>query len=148
MPAADSRLLWLHDSRAEASHGELFPAVRGERRRHVKRGSHADAAKEERASDGFDLHGILHTSPSQVLLRLLGRLPESIEGDGFGLIYEYFLGQFAFSEGQKGGEFFTPTSIVKLIVEIIEQEGIGYHGQIWFDFFEILLKRLAYANQS
>lgn len=32
-----------------------------------------------------------------------------------------------------------------LIVEIIEQEGIRYHGQIWFDFFEILLKRLAYA---
>jgi NAD(P)-dependent dehydrogenase (short-subunit alcohol dehydrogenase family) len=32
-----------------------------------------------------------------------------------------------------------------LVVEVIEQEGIGYHGQIWFDFFEILLKRLAYA---
>jgi NAD(P)-dependent dehydrogenase (short-subunit alcohol dehydrogenase family) len=32
-----------------------------------------------------------------------------------------------------------------LVVEIIEQEGIGYHGQIWFDFFETLLKRLAYA---
>ena len=32
-----------------------------------------------------------------------------------------------------------------LVIEIIEQEGIGYHGQIWFDFFETLLKRLAYA---
>jgi NAD(P)-dependent dehydrogenase (short-subunit alcohol dehydrogenase family) len=32
-----------------------------------------------------------------------------------------------------------------LVVEIIEQEGIGYHGQLWFDFFEILMKRLAYA---
>ena len=32
-----------------------------------------------------------------------------------------------------------------LVVEIIEQEGIGYHGQIWFDLFEIALKRLAYA---
>jgi NAD(P)-dependent dehydrogenase (short-subunit alcohol dehydrogenase family) len=32
-----------------------------------------------------------------------------------------------------------------LVVEIIEQEGIGYHGQIWFDFYEMLLKRLAYA---
>lgn len=32
-----------------------------------------------------------------------------------------------------------------LVVEIIEQEGIGYHGQIWFDLFEIVLKRLAYA---
>jgi NAD(P)-dependent dehydrogenase (short-subunit alcohol dehydrogenase family) len=32
-----------------------------------------------------------------------------------------------------------------LVIEIIEQEGIGYHGQIWFDFFEILMKRLAFA---
>lgn len=68
--------------------------------------------------------------PNEVLvelLRLLGRLPHSIEGDGFGLIYEYFLARFAFAEGQKGGEFFTPTSIVKLIVEIIEP----YHGKIY-----------------
>jgi type I restriction enzyme M protein len=61
------------------------------------------------------------------LLRLLRRLPDSIEGDGFGLIYEYFLSEFAYAEGQKGGEFFTPTSIVKLIVEIIEP----YHGKIY-----------------
>ena len=81
-----------------------------------------------------DLDGVLprdySSLPNDVmveLLRLLGRLPESIEGDGFGLIYEYFLGEFAFSEGQKGGEFFTPTSIVKLIVEIIEP----YHGKIY-----------------
>lgn len=81
-----------------------------------------------------DLDGVLPRAYSSLpngvlveLLRLLGRLPESIEGDGFGLIYEYFLGQFAFSEGQKGGEFFTPTSIVKLIVEIIEP----YHGKIY-----------------
>lgn len=31
-----------------------------------------------------------------------------LEGDAFGKIYEYFLGKFAMSEGQKGGEFFTP----------------------------------------
>ncbi len=51
----------------------------------------------------------------------------TIEGDAFGKIYEYFLGKFAMAEGQKGGEFFTPTSIVKLIVEIIEP----YHGRIF-----------------
>jgi type I restriction enzyme M protein len=50
-----------------------------------------------------------------------------IEGDAFGKIYEYFLGKFAMTEGQKGGEFFTPTSIVKLIVEVIEP----YHGRIF-----------------
>ena len=44
-----------------------------------------------------------------------------------GLRVEYFLGKFAMSEGQKGGEFFTPTSIVKLIVEIIEP----FHGRVY-----------------
>lgn len=54
------------------------------------------------------------------LLKTLNSIPMDIEGDAFGKIYEYFLGNFAMTEGQKGGEFFTPTPIVKLIVEIIE----------------------------
>jgi type I restriction enzyme M protein len=61
------------------------------------------------------------------LLKLMASIPMDIEGDAFGKIYEYFLGNFAMSEGQKGGEFFTPTSIVKLIVEVIEP----YHGRIY-----------------
>lgn len=60
------------------------------------------------------------------LLRLIGSIPDDIEGDAFGLIYEYFLGNFAMEEGRRGGEFFTPTSIVKLIVDIIEP----FHGRI------------------
>jgi type I restriction enzyme M protein len=60
------------------------------------------------------------------LFRVLGSVPMDIEGDAFGKIYEYFLGKFAMKEGQKGGEFFTPTSIVKLIVEVIEP----LHGKI------------------
>jgi len=60
------------------------------------------------------------------LLKNFSSIPMTIEGDAFGKIYEYFLGKFAMAEGQKGGEFFTPTSIVKLIVEIIEP----FHGQI------------------
>ncbi len=59
--------------------------------------------------------------------RIFNSVPMDIEGDAFGKIYEYFLGKFAMSEGQKGGEFFTPTSIVKLIVEVIEP----YHGRIF-----------------
>jgi type I restriction-modification system DNA methylase subunit len=39
--------------------------------------------------------------------------PDGYRGDAFGKIYEYFLGKFAMSRGQKGGEFFTPTSIVR-----------------------------------
>ena len=61
------------------------------------------------------------------LLKLMGSIPMDIEGDAFGKIYEYFLGKFAMSEGQKGGEFYTPTSIVKLIVEIIEP----FRGRIY-----------------
>jgi type I restriction enzyme M protein len=60
------------------------------------------------------------------LLKNFAAVPMDIEGDAFGKIYEYFLGKFAMSEGQKGGEFFTPTSIVKLIVEIIEP----FHGRL------------------
>jgi type I restriction enzyme M protein len=56
----------------------------------------------------------------RALLRIFNRIPMDIEGDVFGKIYEYFLGNFAMAEGQRGGEFFTPTSIVRLIVEIIE----------------------------
>ena len=41
----------------------------------------------------------------------------------FGQIYEYFLAEFARSEGQKGGEFFTPRSVVRLMVEMIEPHG-------------------------
>ncbi len=61
------------------------------------------------------------------LLKLMNSIPMDIEGDTFGKIYEYFLGKFAMSEGRKGGEFFTPTSIVKLIVGIIEP----FHGRIF-----------------
>jgi len=61
------------------------------------------------------------------LLKTFNSIPMDIEGDAFGKIYEYFLGKFAMSEGQRGGEFFTPTSIVKLIAEIIEP----YHGYIY-----------------
>ena len=65
----------------------------------------------------------LENSALSELLKLLNSIPMDIEGDAFGKIYEYFLGKFAMSEGQKGGEFFTPTCIVKLIVGIIEPFG-------------------------
>ncbi len=61
------------------------------------------------------------------LLRTFSDIPEDASGDVFGKIYEYFLGKFALSEGQKGGEFFTPTSVVRFIVEAIEP----YKGKIF-----------------
>lgn len=58
------------------------------------------------------------------LIKLLA--PIEIDGDAFGRVYEYFMGSFAEQEMQKGGEYYTPSSIVDLIVEIIEP----YHGRI------------------
>jgi type I restriction enzyme M protein len=43
--------------------------------------------------------------------------------DTFGRVYEYFLGKFAEAEGRKGGEFYTPRSLTKLIVEILDIKG-------------------------
>jgi len=42
------------------------------------------------------------------------------EKDMLGRVYEYFLGQFASAEGKRGGEFYTPRSIVRLLVEVLE----------------------------
>ncbi|MBP9893281.1 MAG: SAM-dependent DNA methyltransferase, partial [Planctomycetes bacterium] len=61
------------------------------------------------------------------LLKTVSTIPSSLEGDAFGKIYEYFLGEFARTEGQKGGEFYTPTSIVRFLVEVIEP----YHGLVY-----------------
>jgi type I restriction enzyme M protein len=59
----------------------------------------------------------------QQLLRTFADIPANATGDLFGQIYEYFLSEFARNEGQKGGEFFTPRSVVRLMVEIIEPHG-------------------------
>ena len=78
-------------------------------------------------AENEDLRGVLPRTYNRFentllfeLLKLFNSIPMDIEGDVFGRIYEYFLGKFAMSEGRGGGEFFTPTSIVKLIVNIIE----------------------------
>jgi type I restriction enzyme M protein len=60
------------------------------------------------------------------LLKKISEIPASLEFDAFGRIYEYFLGAFAMSEGQGGGEFYTPSSIVALLTEVIEP----FHGRI------------------
>jgi type I restriction enzyme M protein len=54
------------------------------------------------------------------LFKTFSTIPVDLEGDSFGKIYEYFLAEFAMNEGQGGGEFYTPTSIVRLIVEILQ----------------------------
>ncbi|MGI8755991.1 MAG: type I restriction-modification system subunit M [Acidimicrobiales bacterium] len=69
----------------------------------------------------------LQKSTITEMLRLFAPLPRTLSGDAFGLIYEDFLSNFAMAEGRLGGEFFTPYSIVRLIVEIIEP----FHGKVY-----------------
>jgi type I restriction enzyme M protein len=84
--------------------------------------------------DNPELAGVLPRTYTNIenstiasLLRHINSYTKDLEGDAFGLIYEYFLGKFALAEGQGAGEFFTPMSIVRLIVEVIEP----FHGRIF-----------------
>src|SRR3989339_666829 len=52
---------------------------------------------------------------------------ESRSKDVLGRVYEYFLGRFASAEGKGGGEFYTPQSVVKILVEMIEP----YKGRVY-----------------
>ena len=65
------------------------------------------------------------------LIDLIGTIglgdKDSQNKDILGRVYEYFLGQFADAEGKKGGQFYTPRSIVNLLVEILEP----YKGRIF-----------------
>jgi type I restriction enzyme M protein len=60
------------------------------------------------------------------LLKKISEIPVTTDYDTFGRVYEYFLSEFAMTEGQGGGEFYTPSSIVRLLTEILEP----YHGYI------------------
>ena len=52
---------------------------------------------------------------------------EAQSKDLLGQVFEYFLGEFALSEGKKGGQFYTPQSVVKLLVEMLEP----YEGRVF-----------------
>ena len=65
------------------------------------------------------------------LIDLIGTIglgdKENRSKDILGRVYEYFLSKFASKEGKKGGEFYTPRCVVKLLVEMIEP----YHGRVY-----------------
>ena len=92
-----------------------------------------DSALEGIERDNQKLKGVLNKhyaalkidqSKLNELINLIATIPfnhKSLNSkDILGHIYEYFLGQFALAEGKKGGQFYTPASIVSLIVEMIE----------------------------
>ena len=96
-------------------------------------GAQVNAAMREIEKHNSQLAGVLPKTYNlftstllKELLKKVSEIPATVDFDAFGRIYEYFLGQFARSEGQKGGEFYTPASIVKLLAEIIEP----FHGRI------------------
>ncbi len=70
-------------------------------------------------AENEELKGVLPKTYTKIenstlvsLLKNFSQIAVDDEGDKFGKIYEYFLGNFARAEGQRGGEFFTPTSLV------------------------------------
>ena len=94
-------------------------------------GTIIDNAMEEVEKDNPDLKGVLYKEYAKESLdkRRLGELIDIIstidmsgsdKGDVLGKVYEYFLGKFAHAEGQRGGEFYTPKCVVKLLVEMIQ----------------------------
>jgi type I restriction enzyme M protein len=96
-------------------------------------GKHLNEAMKAIEHENEDLKDVLPKSYQRIdnatlveLLKIMSSIPLDIPGDAFGKIYEYFLGNFAMKEGQKGGEFFTPPSMVDLIVDIIEP----FHGRL------------------
>ena len=103
-------------------------------------GMDLDTAMESIEKDNPTLKGILpkvYARPNLDkvalggLMDLIGNIALGTESaktkDLLGRVYEYFLGEFANAEGKKGGQFYTPKSIVRLMVEMIEP----YHGRVY-----------------
>lgn len=99
-----------------------------------------DDAMEAIEKDNKALEGVLPKDYGRPALNavMLGELIDLVSGialgaekgqsrDVLGRVYEYFLGQFAGSEGKRGGEFYTPRSVVRLMVEMIEP----YRGRVY-----------------
>jgi len=56
------------------------------------------------------------------IVRIFKDIPEDCTIDIFGEIYEYFLGNFALAEGKDGGTFYTPASVVRYMVEVLDPQ--------------------------
>ncbi|MDO9003395.1 MAG: class I SAM-dependent DNA methyltransferase [Aquabacterium sp.] len=99
-----------------------------------------DDAMRALEKDNESLKGVLPKDYARPALNkvMLGELIDLISGiamkadsnrskDILGRVYEYFLGQFAGAEGKRGGEFYTPRSVVRVLVEMLEP----YQGRIY-----------------
>ena len=129
---------------AALSSGATIQLVNGSTTTYTFRsvGRLVDDALEAVEAENPRLHGVLERNRySQLQLdasKLIGLISEVISSipfrhkslssrDILGHVYEYFLGQFALAEGKKGGQYWTPKSIVSLIVEMLEP----YRGKVY-----------------
>lgn len=103
-------------------------------------GTLIDDAMRAIEKDNESLKGVLPKDYARPALNkvMLGELIDLISGialneegdrskDILGRVYEYFLGQFAGAEGKRGGEFYTPRSVVRVLVEMLEP----YSGRVY-----------------
>ncbi len=103
-------------------------------------GKHIDNAMLAIEAKNASLKGVLPKEYARPALNkvMLGELIDLVSGIGMaeesdrsrdilGRVYEYFLGSFAGSEGKRGGEFYTPRSVVRLLVEMLEP----YKGRVY-----------------
>ncbi len=103
-------------------------------------GTLIDDAMRAIEKDNESLKGVLSKDYARPALNkvMLGELIDLISGvtlnetgqkstDVLGRVYEYFLGQFAGAEGKRGGEFYTPRSVVRVLVEMLEP----YSGRVY-----------------
>ncbi len=103
-------------------------------------GTLIDDAMRAIEKDNDSLKGVLPKDYARPALNkvMLGELIDLISGialgeasdrskDVLGRVYEYFLGQFAGAEGKRGGEFYTPRSVVRVLVEMLEP----YSGRVY-----------------
>ena len=103
-------------------------------------GKDIDDAMDAIEKDNYSLKGVLPKVFAQEkldktslggLVNLIGTITlgskEAKSKDLLGQVFEFFLGEFALAEGKKGGQFYTPASVVKLLVEILEP----YEGRVY-----------------
>jgi type I restriction enzyme M protein len=126
----EARWSYLQDNNKVVIGGELETAT-GKKLRSV--GQLIDNALEAIEKDNSKLKRVLNKQYTTLkidqsklaeLIDLIATVPfchETLNSkDILGHVYEYFLGQFALAEGKKGGQYYTPKSIVSLIVEMLE----------------------------
>ena len=139
MPANDAKASVLEDRDEYASEG-VFWVPEGHRWNDLRKaakqtdiGERIDAAMDAIEKENPSLRGVLpkRYARRELTPLMLGGLIDTFSRkdlagaehkglDVLGRVYEYFLGKFATAEGKLGGEFYTPRSIVRLMVEMLE----------------------------